>query len=237
MAKYLHYHICPECGRRIRCDRPEPDTQPAQVYDLAASHVELTPSRAYSTLRYETYWANAQMANAFFKVVAFTILPVVGATVATVHNHWPEVIPGYIFVISLCVSLRLFGKVPEWHNLVETEPPAQPDPAPDPAPEDTRKFVGWETETHTHSSQKLEWYTPPVPIQQAQSFALALVNNHFEWVDERDLRAHRANISHGNYRTLRHDWLDRGWCAKVGANGTTVTNNHMIRRIAFESPE
>jgi hypothetical protein len=158
----------------------------------------------------------------------------------SMRNEWSPVIPQVLSLSSLVGFLLIFGKVPDWHNMIESEPPVQPEPEPE--PEDRREFAGWSLEAvnRTRNSIQMrmveEWYTPPCPIDQAMSYALALVNNHFEWFDERHLKDHMANISGGNYRALRGDWLKRKWCAEYGKK-TLVTDKRMILKIAFDKPE
>lgn len=222
-------HVCPNCGRRIKCDRPLRSTRDFEAESPVGT------ATLWPTIEYQTYWGISKIADSLLKTLAFWIPANVAVITATVHYRWPESIPGLFSVVSLVGFLRLFGKVPSWHNEVQTEPPAQPaEPAPE--PEDKRRFVGWVSESHTRTTQRVEWYHSPVPIPQARSFALALVNNHFEWVDERDLSTHKANISGPNYRKLRRDWVDREWASEMGKR-TVVVNRTMIRRIAFESPE
>ncbi len=193
----------------------------------------MATTASWPTIQYETFWAVSKLTDSILKTLSVWIPANAIMLSVSMYNEWPPVIPQVFSIATLAGFLRLFGKVPSWHNQVQTEPPARPRPA----PEDARQFVGWETETHTKTTQRLEWYHSPIPIPQARSFALALVSNHFEWFDERDLKEHRANISHSNYRTLRWDWLNRDWCTETGDRKTVIVNKTMIRRIAFESPE
>lgn len=201
---------------------------------LAQSHIELSPTRAYPTIRYEVYWGIRQVSDALLKTCAAWILTNGIIWPISMYNDWPIIIPSAWSVISPALFLRLFGQVPDWHNRIDREPPAQSQPAPE--PEDERQFAGWATETRTKTTLHIDWYTPPVPFRQAQSFALALVNNRFEWVDERDLETHKANISGPNYRELRKDWIRREWVEEKGKR-TAIISRSMIRRFAFEEPE
>lgn len=237
MTQYVYHHTCPECGRRIRCNRPEQATQPGQVFDLLAqSHIELSPTRAYPTIKYEVYWGINAVCEPLYKTLAFWLPSTVAVIAATTYYHWPESVPLIFAVASFAGLMRAFGKVPSWHNMIESEPPAQPEPEPE--PEDTRRFVGWETTDQTKTTMHMEWYTPPVPLKEARSFALAVCNRGYEWIAERDLKKYGAQISGPNFRTLRQDWITRGWCAESGRNNATmVVNRHMVKRVAFEEPQ
>lgn len=221
-------HVCPDCGRRFKCDQP--------TRTFAAESPVTASSGKWPTIDYEVYWGINKLTDALTKALAVWIPANAILLAVSMRFDWSPAIPQVFSVVSMAGLLRTFGKVPSWHNVIETELPAQPGPT-DPEPKDTRRFVGWETESHTRSTQHMEWYTPPCPIPQARSFALALVNNGYSWVDERDLRGHKANISHSNYRLLRRDWLDRDWCVELGGNRTAVVNKSLIRRIALDDPE
>lgn len=232
------YHVCPQCGRRIRCTQSTEDVNTVQVFDALAnnlnqSHIELSATRAYPTIKYEVYWGINAVCEPLYKTLAFWLPSTVAVIAATTHYHWPESVPLIFAVASFAGLMRAFGKVPSWHNMIESEPPTQPKPETE--TEDTRSFAGWETTDKTKTTLHMEWYTPPVPIKQARSFALALVNNRFEWVDERDLEVHKANISGPNYRKLRRDWIARDWASEEGKR-TAIVARSMIRRIAFEEP-
>jgi len=148
------------------------------------------------------------------------------------YNAVPGIVPMAYSIISYPVFMRMFGKVPVWHNAVQKEPPAQPKQELE--HEDRRHFVGWETGAPEHD---IEWYTPDIPLPQARSYALAVVNNNYAWVAEDKLKLHNANISQSNYRLLRLDWIARQWCYATNDGKTIVRRRSLIHRIAFEEPK
>jgi hypothetical protein len=143
-------------------------------------------------------------------------------------------IPDTIFLASFIWIANRLSSVPSWHNRIQTEPQEQSAPA----PEDKRHFVGWNFSIATGTSDHtLEDYLPPVPIPAARSYAMALVNNGFKWVSEKQLKTHRANISQSQYFKLRNDWIGRGWCKATADQKTVIHKRNIIYRIAFEEPK
>lgn len=228
MAQYAT-HVCPNCGRRFKCDQP--------VRTFASESPTLVPGefRPWPSIQYEVYYGVRTISSAFYKALAVWIP--VNAIAYGIFKYLdaPAFVPIAFNIGTIAACMSTFGKVPSWHNAVQTEAPrVESEPQ---EPEDKRGFVGWETETHTKTTQHMEWYTSPIPIRQARSFALALVNNGFGWIDERDLSNHKANISQSNYRKLRRDWIDRGLCTETGDRKTAIRAKHTIWRIAFEPPK
>lgn len=234
-----HYNTCPKCGyKRVRCNAHATQTFEAVAPTLAPAGAA-TP---WPSIQYEVYWGISRISDALLKSAAAWLAinaPMWGIW-GSVGRDVPILFPSAVSLFSIPVFLRVFCKVPSWHNAVQTEPPAQPDEPQE--GEDKREFAGWKLDVtdRTKTTMRLtmveEWYNPPCPMNQAMSYALALVNNHFEWFDERHLEEHGANISSGNYRALRRDWLDRKWCKPYGKK-TIVTDKRMILKIAFDKPE
>lgn len=234
-------HVCPHCGRKIKCDWKR-DSQREKTRDfesgrVMAHPVALPPGLPFRTIQYEVYWGIRTITDALVKSLAVWIPVNAIALGVSMYEDWSPVVPQVFSIASLIACLRMFGKVMDWENVVETNAPPAPISAPEPADEDERNFAGWASVESTKTTQRIEWYTPPCPIVQARSYALALVNRKFDWVDERRLRDDKVGISGPNYRRLRQDWIRREWIGAVGGNRTVIYNKSMIRRIAFESPE
>lgn len=231
-----HVHVCWKCGARIKCDAPATRTFEATTPTLAPS-----TSAPWPSIQYEVYYGVRTISDAFYKALAVWIP--VNAIAYGIFKYLdaPVFVPIAFNIGTIAACMSAFGKVPSWHNAVQTEAPQQREPE-SKEQEDKREFVGWKLDVtdRTKTTMRLtmveEWYTPPCPLDQAMSYALALVNNHFEWFDERHLKDHGAKISGGNYRALRSDWLERKWCAEYGKK-TLVTDKRMILKIAFDKPE
>lgn len=232
------YHVCPNCGRRLKCDQPRRVAEPLRTNDV---RVFENSGAAWlggpRQLRLVMPDAVTMFLEPIFKSAATSILAMMflPGVVFGVSHSWELTLFSFpvTFAVSFSLALVNFAKFYTYAP-PEPEPDAEPEPEPEP-PEDKRAFVGWESEARTKTTMRLEWYVPPVAVSEARSFALAVVNNGFSWVDERGLKRHNASISGPNYRKLRRDWLERGWCAEVG-KATVVRNRHMVRRIALEQP-
>jgi hypothetical protein len=186
------------------------------------------------------------MVKPLYQTIAFTLPITVGAIVATQRYHLDPLVTPLLFCVSFGALMTRFARFLTWNEPQYRQPDAERDedePEEEPAPEISTQALAWQDIQKTQGGVKLRALIVPridnpdkhIPVKLVQRFAIAVVNNGMEWVDERDLEG----IGRTVYRSIREAWMEWGYAVKTPDRKTVLTEHGrvMTRKVAMTPPE